>query len=539
MVFPVMRISNSDGSYRMMKRRISLFLGCIGVVVATMLLSICVSQASAQIVGPLSWQAPVLADRAGGLEAISCPSLRLCVATDASGDVVTSTDPSGGARAWRVAHVDNIGESCALVTCKPGLSSISCPSVSLCVAVDPKGSVYWTTDLEAGAAGWNNATISNPNPGLNAVSCPTTSLCVAVQDEGDVTTSTDPTAGASAWHAATIDSGQSCRPGDCAAIGKGPEEPPIDSISCPSASLCVAGDWDGNVLSSTDPTDGSDAWGSAYVDGNVVGGHHDGLELQTTIDSVSCSSTSLCFASDEDGYALTSENPDGGASAWKLGLVSLGEFPLAGGGDQVGRLLFGLTCPSGSLCLALEGHIPLFAQGMPSTSELALTEDAMSGKLWVHGVIDRVGRLEAIACPSASFCVAVDSTGHVVVGKSLTNAQIRPLLHVATVPRHAPSLRSLLRNGSFGLEVKVPLAGEVVIHWLVSSSGRTSSDRAVVASGRYVFPEAASEAIPLRLTRLGRAILRQRNHVRVTAQLSFSSADRRPVTTIGTFLLRP
>jgi len=35
----------------------------------------------------------------------------------------------------------------------------------------------------------------------------------------------------------------------------------------------------------------------------------------------------------------------------------------------------------------------------------------------------------------------------------------------------------------------------------------------VLASGRYVFPAAATEAIQLRLTRLGRAILRQRDRV--------------------------
>jgi hypothetical protein len=419
------------------------------------------------------------------------------------------------------------------------VSSISCPSASLCVAVDPpEGSAYWATDLAAGATAWSSATIGDPRSELNAVSCPTTSLCAVVDDEGDITTSTDPTAGVGAWHTATIDSGQSCRPKACAAIGKAPAEPPIDSISCPSASLCVAGDWDGNILSSTDPAGGAGAWSSAYVDGNVVGGHHGGFELQTTIDSVSCSSISLCVATDEDGYALSSVDPGGGVSAWRLGLASREEFSIPGRSEQVGGLLFGLTCPSGSLCLALEGHVPLFAEGEPSRSELAVTENALSDKPWTHGVIDRIGRLEAISCPSASFCVAVDSTGHIVVGKALTHAQIRSLLHDATLPRRAPSLRALLRKGSFGLELKAPLAGEAVIRWLVSPSGGSSDPRAVLASGRYVFPAAASEAIQLRLTRLGRAILRQRDRVRVTAQLSFSSAGRRPVTMSGTFSLR-
>ena len=32
---------------------------------------------------------------------------------------------------------------------------------------------------------------------------------------------------------------------------EGPSEPPIDTIACPSTSLCLAGDWDGNVLASS------------------------------------------------------------------------------------------------------------------------------------------------------------------------------------------------------------------------------------------------------------------------------------------------
>jgi hypothetical protein len=68
-------------------------------------------------------------DGSSYLSAISCPTVSLCVATDASGDVVTSTDPTGGAAAWKVTNVD--GSSY--------LSAISCPTTSLCVAVDEWG----------------------------------------------------------------------------------------------------------------------------------------------------------------------------------------------------------------------------------------------------------------------------------------------------------------------------------------------------------------------------------------------------------------
>jgi hypothetical protein len=39
-----------------------------------------------------------------------------------------------------------------------------------------------------------------------------------------------------------------------------------DAVSCPSVSLCVAGDQNGNVLTSTDPTGGANAWTIVPVD---------------------------------------------------------------------------------------------------------------------------------------------------------------------------------------------------------------------------------------------------------------------------------
>ena len=54
------------------------------------------------------------------LAGVACPSERFCIATEDHGDVLTSTDPAGGAGDWE-AHEELAG------------SVISCPSVSLCV----------------------------------------------------------------------------------------------------------------------------------------------------------------------------------------------------------------------------------------------------------------------------------------------------------------------------------------------------------------------------------------------------------------------
>ena len=61
---------------------------------------------------PLTWGAPVLVDHQAPfgnpdpLYGVSCPSSGLCVAVDRAGNVVTSTNPTGGAAAWTVTDVD-------------------------------------------------------------------------------------------------------------------------------------------------------------------------------------------------------------------------------------------------------------------------------------------------------------------------------------------------------------------------------------------------------------------------------------------------
>ena len=110
------------------------------------------SPAPARADSPLSWSGATNVDGSHYLHAASCPSASMCVAVDgprdamdAAGDVVTSTNPSGGAAAWTVAHVD---------TGSNNIFGISCPSVSLCVAVDSAGNVLASANPTGGAVEW-------------------------------------------------------------------------------------------------------------------------------------------------------------------------------------------------------------------------------------------------------------------------------------------------------------------------------------------------------------------------------------------------
>ena len=137
----------------------------------------------------------------------------LCVAVDGSGNVVTSTIPTGGASKWTVTNVDGSQLPRGRV-------------VPIGVAVRRgrhPGNVVTSTDPTGGAAKWTATDVDGAHA-LYGVSCASASLCVAVDDAGNVVTSTDPTGGAAKWTATNVDAGHSC------------------GRLVPSTSLCVAVD---------------------------------------------------------------------------------------------------------------------------------------------------------------------------------------------------------------------------------------------------------------------------------------------------------
>ena len=318
---------------------------------------------------------------AGIQGAISCPTAQFCAAT--AGDaVLTSTDPTGGPSAWTVT---------SLFSGYHQFTGISCPSASLCVAVDAVGDVVVSTNPIGGPAAWRTTNIDG-RTSINAVSCPSGSLCVAVDNLANVLTSTNPTGSASAWSAP-------------ARVDPDPHYPALNSISCPSASLCVATADDysgGNLVISTNPTGGAEAWALIHVD--------DGKEPVT----VSCASVSLCIAFDYVANVITSTNPAGRGGSWS---VSQGPDPgpyYYGGGITA-------SCPSVSLCVEVD------AKGRIGSS----SNPAAGGSTWSSALVD--SPLCAITTPCAAEQVyAHDSSGTRVLdtappgtGTALTDLQLR------------------------------------------------------------------------------------------------------------------
>jgi hypothetical protein len=158
------------------------------------------------------------------INAISCPSTKLCIAVTNRGDGVESTDPAGGAGAWRTVTIDRGNP----------LYSISCPSVSLCVAV----AVQFGTSLFALSSTqptsprqWTRADVADfPHVGAPTadVSCPSTQFCVMADNMGNAYISRRPTT--HAWSTSKSLTQQ------------------FNAISCASSSLCVAVDDVGNAF---------------------------------------------------------------------------------------------------------------------------------------------------------------------------------------------------------------------------------------------------------------------------------------------------
>lgn len=126
----------------------------------------------------------------------SCPTTSFCLAVDDDGNTVTSTRPAAGASSWSLQPVGLISppqyrEPAPTV-------ALSCPSALLCVIVNSSGEVETSTNPTGGASDWTHVDLNDP-AGLTGVSCKTVTFCVAVDGAGNAFTSYNPTGGVSAW----------------------------------------------------------------------------------------------------------------------------------------------------------------------------------------------------------------------------------------------------------------------------------------------------------------------------------------------------
>ena len=388
---------------------------------------------------PLDWASPFPADFSPGMEpdgainAVACASQSLCVAGDLYGRILVSSDPSGGAAKW----APPLDVAPAGQTDGPGVSgvlAVQCPTASLCVGVDARGDILYSTDPTGGAAAWHvdAADTGTPSGWLGPapfadLSCTATPslVCVAVDQAGQVFTSTHPGDGGSSWSVqqdgadGTVGmSSVSCPTSDLCLIATSngisrskdprdgatatwstPAGPPVSRVSCPSASLCEALNG-GQVYTSTDPNAiGDPTWSDPVVVEGEGGGN---------LESLTCSSqgaSSICVAGNSaQAFDVTTDPADGTNATWTT------DFNAPVDGGESGPFQphwtgysFGLACPTISFCVA-----------GTNTGDVITSASPAAPDQWQASWVDALGEFSAFSCATTSVCIAGDYSGNVL-----------------------------------------------------------------------------------------------------------------------------
>ena len=102
------------------------------------------------------------------------------------GNLLASSNPTGGPDAWTVTNVVDAGSNSA----DNRLETVGCSPSGLCVAVDLSAHVITSANPTGGAGAWTVTQLGITE--LTGASCPTSDLCVVVDGGGNVATSTSP-----------------------------------------------------------------------------------------------------------------------------------------------------------------------------------------------------------------------------------------------------------------------------------------------------------------------------------------------------------
>ena len=168
-----------------------------------------------------AWSAPTtLVTTVGtGARAMSCPSTALCLVGDSDGNVEKTTSPA--TNAWSSpAAVGPAGE----------IAAVSCASATSCDVVK-QGELFTSSN----ASTWTPQGTLPVGPQTGQLSCPTTTLCVAVDGAGRVAVTATPLGSADAWSPPTVGSSG------------------FSVVACVAGTVtCTLGDYVGRVARATD-----------------------------------------------------------------------------------------------------------------------------------------------------------------------------------------------------------------------------------------------------------------------------------------------
>jgi hypothetical protein len=334
------------------------------------------------------------------LGAVSCATARRCWAVGiagpnpapANGATVIDATVNGG-HTWKAQRV--AGGS------TPQLSGISCPAATECMAVGSNGAslpgsgvVIATSD---GGATWS--VVASPQNALvvSSVTCASPLDCTAVVSDGTST-----------WSAHSADFGQSWQQeGDLPAGFL-----PGNDLTCIAGGTCI----DAGYVPTTNShgqgavavsADGGQTWALASVPSGTG-----------VLQSTACLSSSACLAAGSTGTTVSDVVP---AKGELLDSTDGGHTWVASTAIPPVDDIYGLACPSDIQCVM----VGTTWTGSPAVGTGGVAESTDAGVTFRSSPTSYVPiTLTAVACPSASGCVAVG--GNTVANLTL----LRP-------PRHA------------------------------------------------------------------------------------------------------
>jgi hypothetical protein len=341
-------------------------------------------------------------------DAIACASTTQCTVTTSDGKESTF-DPTKPTAPLHSAKIDKSHTGGGPGQTE-GVTAISCPMATSCVAVDAGGRAIAFAPSSPGSS--TPVLIDGGSP-LLGVSCPSTHQCSAI---GPFIESTFNPLGGHGIRHGTVVTNHFFQASDvvcsamtrCLAIVEGrqaafdpkrfklPKEHQLASysdagvvgIACPAAGECVATDTDGYGVS-------YDPLTARFIKRRIK------VEEGEALTGVACSSRTQCTAIDNDGVEITFQPLTGKQITATSVDASVGLDAPSGDSDDE---LDDISCPSVTICVAVDTRGDAVAFNPRSKHSVKPT------------IVDAGQILTSISCPTAHRCVAVDAGGHALAG---------------------------------------------------------------------------------------------------------------------------
>ena len=405
------------------------------------------------------------------LNGVACVTATLCLGVGAT----SSSTPQGVAVPipFAVATSGFVGD----------LFGVACPSATLCLGVGlsdlaiAQGMAVPLDPATGHVASGQGFQIFPAIDELTGVACASATLCLAVGTTSGgigVAVPLDPATG-------HVVSGQSVQ----AISGMGG----FAGVACPSTTLCLGVGGSGEAVP-LDPATGQIASGQSVQTITGIRG----------FGGVACRSATLCLAvgvttSDALGFGMVPLDPATGQIASGQSVQGVPET------DQ----LFGVACPSATLCLAVGTSFTGTGMGVglpldPATGQVVSGQSAQK--------IPGTGSFNGVACPSATLCFAVGigvgTIGSVTVALDPATGQVAGGQSVQTFPGNgalrevacaSATLCLAVGNDGLGDTVAVPLSlggigpvGQVITF-------TSTPPQSPMVGGTYVVSATASSAL--------------------------------------------